>query len=159
MELQEQERKLFKAIMNAVQNFHQTQCFGPLRKSSYVTLTIIRESSNMLAEAGDQGVTLSYLSDLLCVSRPAVTRMVNMLEEQGLVSKSGKGGDKRRVYVSLTPAGENLLQEGEKIVLESMHEVSEALGEEDTEEFIRMCHKISAYYTKKRLDRAGGTKV
>ncbi len=103
--MQEQEKKLFSAIMNAVQNFHQTQCFGPLRKGSYVTLMIIRESSNMQAEEGEQGATLSYLSDLLCVSRPAVTRMVNTLEEQGLVSKMAKGGGKRRVYDALTPAG------------------------------------------------------
>ncbi len=155
--MQDLEKKLFEAIMNAVQNFHQTQCFGPLRKSSYVTLMIIRESSNMLTETGEQGATLSYLSDILCVSRPAVTRMVNMLEEQGLVAKTAKDGDKRRVYVSLTPAGEDLLQEGEKIVMETMHEVSAALGEKDSEEFIRMCRKISNYYTKKRLDKAGGT--
>lgn len=155
--MQELEKKLFSAVMNAVQNFHQTQCFGPLRKSSYVTLMIIRESSKMLMETGEQGATLSYLSDILCVSRPAVTRMVNMLEEQGLVEKTAKDGDKRRVYVSLTPAGESMLQEGEKIVLETMHEVSAALGEKDTDEFIRMCHKISAYYTDKRLEKAGGT--
>lgn len=54
-------------------------------------------------------LTVSELADALSVSRPAITRMVLMLEEAGLVKKLENTLDGRSVMVRLTPAGRRMV--------------------------------------------------
>ncbi|MGH8959473.1 MAG: MarR family winged helix-turn-helix transcriptional regulator [Acidimicrobiia bacterium] len=54
-------------------------------------------------------LTGSELAEALGVSRPAITRMVVILEEAGLVKKLDNALDGRSVVVRLTPAGRRVV--------------------------------------------------
>ena len=57
-------------------------------------------------------VTLGDLAAAEQVRPPTMTRIVNALEEQGLVTKKQDANDRRSTLLSATPAGKKLLIEG-----------------------------------------------
>jgi DNA-binding MarR family transcriptional regulator len=57
-------------------------------------------------------VTLGDLATAEQVRPPTMTRIVNALEEQGLVTKKQDPNDRRSTLLSATPAGKKLLMEG-----------------------------------------------
>ncbi len=59
------------------------------------------------------GVTTSLHADALGISRPAVTRSVDRLVEAGLVTRTGDPDDRRKVKVTATTVGREVI---EKIV-------------------------------------------
>jgi DNA-binding MarR family transcriptional regulator len=64
----------------------------------------------LLENAGP--LTAGDLSEELRVSRPAITRMVSGLEQEGLVRRSANPFDGRSVVARLTPAGRRMLNRG-----------------------------------------------
>lgn len=64
----------------------------------------------LLESAGP--LTAGDLAEELRVSRPAITRMVSGLEEDGLVRRSTNALDGRSVVTRLTPAGRRMLNRG-----------------------------------------------
>ncbi len=63
----------------------------------------------VLAKHGPQ--TLSSLSDHDRVSPPSMNRTVNMLVDAGLVSRASAPDDGRKVLISLTTAGDEIVAE------------------------------------------------
>jgi DNA-binding MarR family transcriptional regulator len=57
-------------------------------------------------------LTAGELSEDLRVSRPAVTRMLNGLEEHGLVKRTSNALDGRSIVTRITPAGRRALNRG-----------------------------------------------
>jgi DNA-binding MarR family transcriptional regulator len=71
------------------------------------------ERLELLALLDHEGpLTAGDLSEALRVSRPAITRMVSGLEEDGLVRRSTNMLDGRSVVTRITPAGRRLLNRG-----------------------------------------------
>lgn len=57
------------------------------------------------------GTSLSQLADNVDVSMPSMSKAVDILVVQGLVNRENAVEDRRRVLLSLTAAGEDMLQE------------------------------------------------
>lgn len=71
------------------------------------------ERLELLALLDHEGpLTAGDLSEELRVSRPAITRMVSGLEDDGLVRRSTNMLDGRSVVTRITPAGRRLLNRG-----------------------------------------------
>ncbi|HSL26397.1 MAG TPA: MarR family transcriptional regulator [Acidimicrobiia bacterium] len=68
------------------------------------------EALTLLEGAGP--VAAGDMAEALRVSRPAITRMVNGLEESGLVRRSANLLDGRSVLLRITPAGRRVLNRG-----------------------------------------------
>ena len=71
------------------------------------------ERLELLALLDHEGpLTAGELSEELRVTRPAITRMVSGLEEEGLVRRSTNMLDGRSVVTRITPAGRRMLNRG-----------------------------------------------
>lgn len=57
-------------------------------------------------------ITLGDLASAEQVRPPTMTRIVNALEEQGLVARTKNAADARSTHLSATPTGRQLLMEG-----------------------------------------------
>lgn len=60
---------------------------------------------------GTSGVTIGELAERCLANQPTITKVVDRMQAQGLVIRVSDSGDRRRVYVRLTPAGEALVDE------------------------------------------------
>lgn len=81
------------------------------------TLAILSEVSvtlhqvlllNKLGNVGES--TLSAMADLMRMSPPAVSQMIDRLVEIGLVARAEDQADRRRKRIGLTPKGQRLLE-------------------------------------------------
>lgn len=64
--------------------------------------------TELLAQSGHV-LSPSELADRLGITRPSITSLIDGLVAQGLVRRRPARGDRRRMTISLTPAGRKLL--------------------------------------------------
>lgn len=81
--------------------------------------------------AEDGRCTPGGLAEKERVSAPAMNRTVNALETAGWVRRDPSDEDARRVWVSLTPAGEHLLAETRRLRTQWFHDRLDELTEDE----------------------------
>lgn len=89
-----------------------------------------------------QGVMISRLSDLLQISRPTATQMVNSLEEKGYVVRTTSETDRRVVYIGLTNKGEQVYDSQMATYSGILSEVTEKVGKKEIDQLIFLCDRF-----------------
>lgn len=90
-----------------------------------------------------EGVTISEISEFIQISKPAISQIVNALEEKELVQRLTTKKDRRVVYVSLTEKGQSELSHMKSMINGRILSVLEKMGEEDASQFIQLLDKFS----------------
>jgi long-chain acyl-CoA synthetase len=79
----------------------------------------------------DEGATVaSKLADHLAVSRPTITAVVDGLVARGLVERTPRDDDRRRIGHALTPAGRQLLRQADHSVDARLRAIAAHLDDE-----------------------------
>lgn len=104
---------------------------------------IDKELKALRAEGSDApGVTVSKLSTCLMHSKPATSKMLNTLEEKGFIERITTKADRRAVYIVLTEAGQEKINEITERMDNFTNQFLEKLGEEDTENLFRILDRM-----------------
>ncbi len=88
------------------------------------------------------GVKISDLSAAGQMSKPAVSQMLNSLEDRGLVKRVMTKEDRRVVYVDLTESGHMQLKKTMNEFSNLLDKIVAELGEEDTATLVRLFDKL-----------------
>ena len=110
---------------------------GEIPRSELKMLKMIKMNSSET-----EGVKVSTLSELLDISKSAVSQMINALEDKGYVERVTTKNDRRVVYVRLTENGKERLAKELRAFLQGMDKIFTKMGEEDTEELLRLLEKL-----------------
>lgn len=125
-------------IMQKFQKVRQNaKMTGELPHSEIMMLKLIKGHS-----AGEQGVTISNLSELSEITKSAVSQIINALEDKGYVERLTTKNDRRLVYVRLTESGSRCLSRQLKLFLKGIERIFAKMGEEDTRELLRLLEKL-----------------
>jgi DNA-binding MarR family transcriptional regulator len=76
------------------------------------------------------------------MSKPAVSQMLNTLENKKLIERVMAKSDRRVVYVKLTESGIEQLEKTHKQFQTWLDQIIEELGAEDTAELARLVNKL-----------------
>lgn len=83
-----------------------------LKKEVIASLKINKTYHKILSILSIQnGLTQSCLGEVCDMDRPAISRLVNKMTEEDLVSRNFKQGNKKNLYVELTQKGKALAEE------------------------------------------------
>ena len=135
------EYQLIEAVFEAKHSLHRVIHFAKVPRGTFAALFLIDREPQQ--ERAMPGVTVSMLSDRLHNSRPAVTRLINDLEEQGYVVKLTAKQDRRFVYLMLTQEGQAVLCQAKHAFFTAVHEIVQMLGQEDSRELLRLLRRIA----------------
>lgn len=126
-------------IMQNFQKIHtsSSKIPGKMSRSELMMLRMIQMNSTET-----EGVTISFLSERLEISKSAVSQVINALEDKGFVERRSSKSDRRLVRVWLTESGVQCLAEELRSLLQRMADIFAKMGEEDTEEFLRLLKKL-----------------
>ncbi|RJQ68853.1 MarR family transcriptional regulator [Pseudonocardiaceae bacterium YIM PH 21723] len=119
----------------------------------------MRQSRTRLADAGSPALSLSQLAVLealedtpalsvgelaarAAISSPTTTRMLKTLEEQGVVRRERATGNERRVDVSLTELGRDLVISQRERIQERQRAGFATLTEREREEALAVIRKL-----------------
>ena len=87
--------------------------------------------------------TAGKLSRYTGVGTGGIANLLNSLEKKGCVERTMNPEDRRSVIVSITDTGRALVKEKQEEVLSQTESMLRMLGREDTEELIRIMHRIT----------------
>lgn len=98
----------------------------------------------------DPGLMVSEISGKLNVTSPTVTHHINSLEAQELVGRHADPSDRRVVRIKLTDKGQAYIQHINEARLTMFVDLVNHLGEEESEHFVAMLRKASAFMLKQQ---------
>lgn len=133
MDQTEREERLMASLRQLVGCEEGRSCMAASRGELCLLMHLKRQSDLVLP---------SELSEVMSVSTARITRLLNTLEDRGLIQRSMDLSDRRKIVVKLTEAGERYLKEVYKRTHRRASAVIDALGAEETETFIRIAEKI-----------------
>lgn len=107
-ELARQKLRLWIQMLKAVRHIENDLREG--LRLNYAT-TLPRFDAMAMLDRAPEGLKLTQLSEQMMVSNGNVTGIINRLEEDGLVVRTGVEGDRRASVVRLTPEGKALMTE------------------------------------------------
>jgi len=95
------------------------------------------------------GIKVSEISELLNVTSPTITQLVNSLENKGLVVRSVDTTDRRVVQIKLTGEGEKTVKVAIDNVQASFIGLVDYLGVEDSNKLAELLAKVYNYRIEK----------
>ncbi|MBI4556990.1 MAG: MarR family transcriptional regulator [Candidatus Hydrogenedentes bacterium] len=100
---------------------------------------------NMLSTIRKRGqVTIKELAELLRVSAPSASSMVDRLVEMGGLSREQNKLDRREVVVRITAEAEEAIEQTERQMFEGIAEILERMGPEDARKWCEVYERIRA---------------
>lgn len=91
------------------------------------------------------GVLESHcLADLVCILKPSMTGVLQRMERDGLVQRRKPRHDQRRVYVSLSPAGQTCFNDMVDEVEDDYRRLEEKFGKEKVQALLALLDELSA---------------
>lgn len=99
----------------------------------------------MLAQAEDESLRPSELADALPITRSGVTRLIDRLEQDGIVERRSCATDGRGRLVTLTPVGEKVFRQAGRVHLRGIDEhLGASLSMDELAELRRLATKLAA---------------
>ena len=87
--------------------------------------------------------TPGEISRDLGVGSGGVANALNALERRGYVTRAASPADRRRVVVTISETGRELIRQRRREALESTAALLKALGREDAEDLLRLSRRIA----------------
>lgn len=112
------------ATFRLVRRLRRERALDSMSDAQFAVLAILRQHGTQ---------TLGAIADREQVTAPSMTRTVNVLEESGYVERVADDADRRRVLISLTAAGAQIVVETIRLRDSSLAEALAELGLEEHE--------------------------
>ncbi|CDL80485.1 homoprotocatechuate degradation operon regulator HpaR [Xenorhabdus cabanillasii] len=80
--------------------------------------------------ASSRSIDFHDLANITCILRPSLTGILTRMERDGLIFRLKPMNDQRKLYVSLTPAGQELYEEAKGKVDEGYEAIEAAFSPE-----------------------------
>jgi DNA-binding MarR family transcriptional regulator len=88
-------------------------------------------------------IKVTEISDLMLVSTPTASRMINTLFDMGFVMKKKSHPDRRSTYLELTEKGEEIITKVYRRQMELINVLLEALSEKELDNFLDITESIA----------------
>ncbi len=125
---------------------NQLLTHGNLSQGEYLVLRGIKNAVFPLSKDKEKGPRAAKLSDMLELSRPSITRILNNLEGRQLIERSIDKSDRRGVSIQLTDRGQEALDTADRRLRAVSDRLASGLGPEDTDKLIQLMDKLSDIY-------------
>ena len=108
-----------------------------MTKQEFILMQLTHQLSNT-----NQKVNTAVLSEMLLVSKSAVSQMINNLEERGFLIRKADKSDRRKPSVELTSDGIDVLVSAEKTLHENLSLLFNQLGRDKSLLFLSLFEEL-----------------
>ena len=114
--------------------------FQPMEKLSIGEVALLNVIH--ISSVRGERTTSSKLSDKLNISKPAASRMLNVVEEKGLIERISEKEDRRRVFIELTTYGKELYEKEINEYQDVCYEIVEKMGNKEMDELLELGNRF-----------------
>jgi DNA-binding MarR family transcriptional regulator len=140
--------KFFVIMDDLKKNVFNKASAGELSKSEFSMLYHIKQMEEEEVE-----VTTSFLSGCLQISKPAISQMINILEDKQYIQRIIKKSDRRLMCVALTDLGNQVIEKAILRHVKNVNVIFDKMGSDDSEKFVVLFEKYVSIL-KETLDDA-----
>ena len=136
-EIEKLARNIFttgKLIRNRVFKVQSRQLSAMGKNEAIVDLTAAQLHTMIMVNMRGK-LSMNELSDMLGVSPPSTSVMVDKLVEKGILKRSQGDEDRRKVFVEISPRSVSIMTEVENAILQSFVELVEKIGPETAQKW------------------------
>ncbi|HBO24319.1 MULTISPECIES: homoprotocatechuate degradation operon regulator HpaR [unclassified Providencia] len=94
--------------------------------------------------ADNRSIDFHELSVKTCILRPSLTGILTRMEREGLIFRLKPLNDQRKLYVSLTPAGQDLYDQARQEVEEGYQKIEQAFSPEKMKRLTALLDELIA---------------
>ncbi|MDF2685374.1 MAG: Transcriptional regulator, partial [Clostridia bacterium] len=87
-------------------------------------------------------IQMNEISSFLSISKPALSQIINKLEDKGLVERIFLRSDRRATYVRFTQKGLAIFEKKKDFMTLAANYIVKEMGEADSEKFIELLNKF-----------------
>lgn len=134
----------FVILMN---RFKHLNCMGLLEELSPAEFMCIKMLVTKLFQSGDN-VTVTQLADSMLISKPALSKMLRNLEEQGMITRTLNASNRRTTYVNLTEKGREAYTRENRIMNRFGERIMEGFGKENAKALLEQMKSLYGVFEK-----------
>ncbi len=145
--------ELTQKFLNAVNLLRPASVNAKLGNFSGISLTkralivsLFADRKNAVGEW--KGMTMSALAHDLQISKPAMTKIVDELEEDGLLARRADKSDRRNIYIVFSENGEKKVGEMMGKMKSMLGVLIQEVGEEDVRKFIQLTERFYQAFSR-----------
>ncbi|MDY0235424.1 MAG: MarR family transcriptional regulator [Gudongella sp.] len=137
------DKALKDQYMNAMFRFKKAGMILAQRSDLNMTeLMLMKGVAKNSLFSGDN-MNLSEIHNKLHITKSAISQMMNSLEKKGYIEREIDKTDRRKVIVTLTRTGLDVLKEARESSNQIFEEIISRLGDENTKQLIELLDKVS----------------
>ena len=136
-------RKLKDSLVRSIFRFKKVGFqFPPGSNLRMGELFVMRRIAENALDS-DDNVYAADIQNGLHVTRPAISQMLNSLEDRGYICREIDERDRRRLIITLTPKGVNILEAMKEYADRVIAETISRFGEENTVRLISLLNRFA----------------
>lgn len=94
------------------------------------------------------------ISKSLALSTPRVAKILQQLEDKGLVERQINQEDRRKIDVFLTDEGRDVIKQRKNFFVRTIAKIMSHLGEEDTKEYLRITKRLTEIFNELEIEKS-----
>lgn len=91
----------------------------------------------------NENIQISDIQKYLFITKAAVSKMLGVLEKKGYVNRDIDQKNRRKLIITLTPKGKDVLKHTDKSFDDLLAKVISELGADDTKQFARIINRLA----------------
>ncbi|MFJ7726310.1 MarR family winged helix-turn-helix transcriptional regulator [Neobacillus sp. NPDC097160] len=137
-------QKLLQSFMQLKKTGWHNKKISGFNPSEFRVLATIQRYAN----EKNTEMKVSEISQLLQVTPPTITQIVNILEKDSLIERTVDPEDRRAVKIKLTPAGIEATESARKAFGDTFLGLIDYLGEDESEQLAGLLSKVHDYFNQ-----------
>lgn len=134
---------LKEQYMRAIIRFRKVGIILPYRSDLNITELVVMRGLEGNCPYSDNNISISEFQSELHITKSAISQMMNSLEKKGFIERKIDTEDRRKIVVTLTQAGKDILKETKESANHNLNEIISNLGDENTKQFIGLLNQVS----------------
>lgn len=132
-------------IVSKMEIWFLSNCpFEEMSRGDYMTLNLLTQS-----EKDGKNMTVTMLSDILKVSKAAISQGVKALKKKGFLESVSDLNDKRKSYIIITDKGRKAYEKQRKVIIQNLQECFKDIDEADLKMFCDKLNKVAGQISLK----------
>lgn len=137
-----QTEELIKLLFKASQNLKDSTFLKNNGERTFNNTEMRLIGCVIMNEELGKKIISTQIADALCITRSAVSQMVNRLEERGVVRRAPSEYDKKIAYIELSDSTRAEYEKQKAKLAKNLELIAERMGQDDMNEFVRLLSKF-----------------
>lgn len=137
------DKDLKEKYMKAIIRFRKFGIILPHTSNLNVTELVVMRGLEENCPYSDNNISISEVQNGLHITKSAISQMMNSLEKKGFIERTIDTDDRRKIVVTLTEAGKDILSKTKESANHNLNEIISTLGDDKTNQFISLLNQVS----------------